>query len=117
MVRGLKPRRGAVAVMVAICLTAIMGGMALALDGGLLLDQRRRTQAAADAAALAAADTLYSNYQNGNGYDQGGARASALSYASANGYSNDGSRSIVTVNIPPSSGSYANKAGHVEVIV
>src|SRR5262249_12470902 len=37
--------------------------------------------------------------------------------AAANGYSNDGVTSAVTVNIPPTSGNFAGKAGHAEVIV
>ena len=113
-----KRRRAAVVMLVAVCLAAIMSIVAIALDGGLLLDQRRRVQAAADAAALAAADDLYNNYQIANGSDVGGtANASALSNAAANGYSNDGATSTVTVNIPPSSGNYANQRGYAEVVI
>lgn len=104
--------------LVAICLIAIVGVVAVALDGGLLLDQRRRVQAAADAAALAAAYDLYGHYASNNGADTGGtAQASALSNAAANGYSNDGTASVVTVHIPPTSGNYVGLAGYAEVIV
>src|SRR5262249_50412748 len=37
--------------------------------------------------------------------------------AADNGYSNDGTRSVVQVNIPPQSGTYQGKAGYVEVLV
>jgi uncharacterized membrane protein len=111
-------RRGAIAVLVAISLVAIVGVVAIALDGGLLLDNHRQVQSAADAAALAAADDLFSNYITNNGLDPSGtAKVSALSTASANGYSNDGVTSVVTVNIPPKSGNFVGKAGYAEVII
>jgi hypothetical protein len=111
-------RRGSVAVLVAICLIAIFGVVAIALDGGLLLDDHREVQSAADAAALAAAVDLFVNYNANQGSDPSGtAAASARATASANGYSNDGTTSVVTVNIPPKSGNFVNKAGYAEVIV
>jgi hypothetical protein len=111
-------RRGTIAVLVAVSLVAIFGVVAIALDGGLLLDDHRGVQAAADAAALAAADDLFNNYGTKNGLDPSGTgKASALSTAAANGYSNDGVTSLVTVNIPPTSGNFVGKAGYAEVIV
>jgi hypothetical protein len=113
-----KQRRGAIAVLVAVSLIAIVGVVAIALDGGLLLDNHRRVQSAADASALAAADDLFSNYAANNGLDPSGtAHASALSTAAANDYSNDGATSAVTVNIPPQSGNFVGKAGYAEVII
>ena len=113
-----KCRRGAIAPLVALCLIALVGILGIALDGGLLLDQRRSCQAAADAAALAAADDLYSNWQGNKGQDTlGSAAKAALANAAANGYNNDGVTSIVTVNIPPTSGSFAGLAGYAEVII
>jgi hypothetical protein len=97
-----KRRRGAVLVLLAICLTAMLGIVALAVDAGLIMDQRRRIQSAADAAALAAAADLYLNKANN-------ATADATFIAQSNGYSN------VQVNIPPASGNYAGKAGYAEV--
>jgi hypothetical protein len=95
-----------------------MSIVAIALDGGLLLDQRRRCQAAADAAAMAAVEDLFLNWQTGSGSDVGGsAKAAALANAAANGYNNDGVTSIVTVNIPPTSGSFVGQTGHAEVII
>src|SRR5579884_1012526 len=111
-------RRGAVAVLVAVCLTVLMGVVALSIDGGLLLQERRRAQATADAAALAAADDLFKNYNTNLGKDpSGSAAASARTVAKANGYSNDGTTSVVTVNIPPTSGNFAGQDGAAEVIV
>jgi Flp pilus assembly protein TadG len=111
-------RRGTVAVLTAVCLIVIMAALAIALDGGTLLAERRHAQAGADAAAFAAACDLYDNYWANNGTDPNGtALASALNTAKANGYSNDGNQSVVTVNIPPKGGDYVGQAGYVEVIV
>ncbi|OYV95720.1 MAG: hypothetical protein B7Z73_02035, partial [Planctomycetia bacterium 21-64-5] len=52
-------------VLTAIALVAIIGIAAIALDGGLLLDNRQRVQAAADAAAMASAIDLFNQYLNG----------------------------------------------------
>jgi len=120
-------RRGAgtVTVLVAITLTGILGVVAIALDGGLMLDNRRRVQAAADAAALAAASDLFANYASNVGYDNatstaesgvvsdssGPAALSAKSTALANV-----PNATVTVNIPPLSGTHQS-AGYAEVYV
>src|SRR5207245_2293908 len=104
--------------LVAISLTAIIGVVAIALDAGLLLDNRRAAQAAADAAALAAADDLFVNYGTNNGLDpHNDAQNSALATAAANGFNNDGVTSVVSVSIPPASGPFKGKAGYAEVIV
>jgi hypothetical protein len=109
-----------VAVLVAVSLVALVGIAALALDGGLLMDNRRRVQAAADAAALAAASELFTNFPAiaaGNADPGGKAASSALSVASSNGYANDGTTSVVTVNIPPKSGPFTGKLQYAEVII
>src|ERR1051326_4641441 len=95
------PRRGIVAVLVAVCLTVLIGCVALAIDGGLLMDSRRRVQAAADTGALAAASTLFANWQTTQGLDPNGSAAGAAStIAAANGFPNP------QVNIPPLSGDF-----------
>lgn len=113
-----RPRRGTVAVLVAVCLTLLMSLVALAVDGGMLFTDRRQAQATADAAALAAATVLYANYPVYQGVDQDGSAAqTAFAIAAENGYTNDGTHSTVTVNIPPASGIYAGLASYAEVIV
>ena len=113
-----RKKRGIIAVLVAVSLIAILGIAALAIDAGRTLDNKRQLQAAADAAALAAADDLFTNYYANGGSDPSGtAKASALSSAAANGFSNDGVNSVVTVNIPPTSGIASGKPGYAEVIV
>jgi putative Flp pilus-assembly TadE/G-like protein len=111
-------RAGKIVILLAVSLTAVFGIVALVLDGGLLQDNRRRVQAAADAAALAAATDLFMNWQQNAGYDPlGNAAKSAQATAAAYGYANDGTVSIVTVNIPPTSGDHAGQPGHAEVII
>ena len=106
--------RGHVVPLLAVCLVPILGVVALALDGGMLLDDRRSAQAVADAAALAAAIDLYKNYSQNAGADPNStAYNSAINFASDNGYSSP----KPTVNIPPQSGRAANVAGYAEVII
>ncbi len=113
-------RRGAVAVVVTICLIPLIGAMAFAIDGGLMLAARRRAQTVADAAAYAAACQLYSNLgTDPTGFDVSGkARAAASSNASANGFNNDGTTNTVTINIATQvSNPSLAKPGYVEVVV
>ncbi len=109
----LRRRPGTVTPWLLLSLLAIVGIVALGMDGGRMVEERRRAQAAADAAALSAA------VQNYNDFFHGGSQAhsAALSTAADNGYTNDGINSIVTVNSPPTSGSFAGKADCFEVIV
>jgi Putative Flp pilus-assembly TadE/G-like len=114
-VRQRRPRRGMIAVQVALSLTAVLGAAAIVTDLGLLQAERRHAQSVADAAALAAGITLY------NGGSSSAITTAAQHIASANGYTNDGTNSIITVNIPPSSPNpkypnFAGKSGYVEVI-
>jgi hypothetical protein len=112
------PRAGIVAVLVAACLVVILGMVAIAVDGGFLLSERQHAQSNADAAALAAVSDLYYDFWGYGGVDvKGTAKAAALANAAANGYANDGTQTIVTVNIPPKSGDYVGQVGYAEVIV
>jgi hypothetical protein len=124
MRRNARKRCGIVAVLVAISLLTVLSVSAVALDGGILLDNKRQVQAAADAAALAAAADLYANWFPNLGFDvKGTAYNSAISTAAANGYNNDNSSSTVTVTFSP--GLYQGgpnvgniiPPGYVEVII
>src|SRR4051794_8238008 len=112
------PRRGKIIVLVALSLIGVVGVVAIAADGGLMLDQRRRVQAAADAAALAAACDLFKNYPLNNGVDKSNSASDlAFATATAQGYTNDQKTSFVTVNLPPKNGDHIGQAGYVEVII
>jgi uncharacterized membrane protein len=106
-----------ITVLLALLLIVCLGILAIALDGGMMMEDQRVVQAAADAAALAAATDLFVNYNTNQGLDPDGtARKSALTTAAANGF--DTSNSTITVNIPPSSGPFAqNPYGYAEVII
>jgi hypothetical protein len=111
-------RPGTVCVMVAVCLTAILGAVAVSLDGGAMFAERRHAQAVADAAALAAACDLYENHWSHNGEDvKGTGKSSAEGTAKENGYNNDGVTNKVKVYIKPATGPYKGKRGYAEVVV
>lgn len=115
----LSKRKAVAAVQIALCLTVLLGVTALVVDGGLLMAERRRAQSVADSAALAAATDLFKHYPTYNGVDSlGSASSSAKLVASTNGYANDGTNSVVSVNIPPSTAKSAyfnSKSGFAEV--
>ena len=95
-------RRGAIVVIVAFCLTLLLVCAAISLDGGGLLEQRRKAQATADAAALAAAESVFRNYPTDHGQDPGNlADARGHAIAAANGFADDGTDTIVTVHVSP----------------
>src|SRR5436309_1127400 len=86
-----RSRRGNVVALVAVSLIPILGVMAIAVDGGMLLSDRRAAQRAADSAALAAAVDLFTKQNTTAGTDPNGtAKQSALTTAVANGFKNDG---------------------------
>jgi hypothetical protein len=104
-------RHGTVVVWVLLGLSVLIGVLALGLDGGRMMEERRKVQNAADAAALAGARELYLNADTGNAPDK--ARASAA----ANGYANDGTASTVVVHQPPETGAFAGQPDCVEVVI
>jgi hypothetical protein len=107
-----------VLLVAAAMLVALVGLMALTLECGSLMAERRHAQAISDASAIAAACDLTYNFGFNSGLDpQGSAKASALATAASSGYANDGTTSTVTVNIPPLSGDYIGQPGYAEVIV
>jgi hypothetical protein len=117
-------RRGTVLILAAFAMIAIFGVVAIAVDGGFLLDKRRHVQATADAVALAAADVLFQRYPSYKGVDQdGSALAQGLRIAKENGYTNDGVNSVVTLRFSPElylggpDQGTAIPAGYVEVYV
>ena len=79
----------------------LLSFVALTIDGGGLLEQRRHAQAAADAAALAGAEDLFRHYPTNQGVDVGGtAAARAEAIAAANGFTTT-APSHVTIRTNP----------------
>ena len=100
-------RQGNVLVLLAIMMPVLIGLLGLVLDGGLMMDECRALQHAADAAATEAAFDL-----------RLGMPASQAEITAANSIheANQLPTADVTVHIPPISGAYAGTAGYVEVI-
>jgi Flp pilus assembly protein TadG len=103
-----KGSSGQVMVLVAMGLVTLMAFAALAVDVGQFWTARRSMQTAADAAAVAGAIAHRLNRD---------ATAAADTATAANGFSNGDQGVTVTVNNPPTSGSYAGNTRYVEVIV
>jgi hypothetical protein len=102
---------GQVLVLTALCMTAFLGFMALAIDAGLLFRAKRNLQIAADAAATAGAlDWKY----NGNGTK---AVAAAKAASAANGVTDGAGGVVVTASYPPVDGPNTGSTGFVEVII
>jgi hypothetical protein len=102
-------RRGAVLVLVAVSMVALMGLLVLVIDGGTLQRQKRIAQAAADAGARAGADEIFRNRPASE------VAPAVLRETSRNGFTN-GTDATVTVTYPTTS---VNAAGSnfVKVVI
>ncbi len=98
---------GQVVVLFALMSFVLIGAMALSLDVGYLLTERRSAQAAADAAALAAAKGA----MDGESWDA--VRTTAINY----GHANAGDSAGVAVANPPVSGHYAGDDDYYQVTI
>jgi putative Flp pilus-assembly TadE/G-like protein len=101
---------GQALILIAIALGGLLLGIGLALDTGQLFVARRAVQTAADAGAWAGAAVLYA------GGSAAQARTAAATDATRNGYT-DGGFVTVTTASPPTSGTYANDPGYIEVTI
>ena len=101
-----KSESGNVLVLTAMCLTILMGFVAMAIDVGMLFHARLQMQIAADAAVAAAA----LDYKYG---ESTRAQSDATAAATQNGMLATGT---ATINDPPKSG-YHKAAGYIEAVV
>lgn len=105
-------QKGAVALLVALMLPVLIGLMALAVDVGYVLVRRNQMQAAADSAALLAANAIQ------HGENISSASTEAQNATTSNGFQNTELNSMVVVNIPPGgSQSYATDTNYVRVTI
>ncbi|MGI9307617.1 MAG: pilus assembly protein TadG-related protein [Gammaproteobacteria bacterium] len=95
----------------AISMVAVFAMAGFAIDTGLALKDRRDSQIAADAAALAGAHELY------RGSSTTEAQVAALRAASENGYKNGKDNIKITFNHPPRSGYYTGNLQSAEVLI
>jgi hypothetical protein len=105
--RGRRGEEGAVLVIVTLLLLALLGMVTLTVDVGALLTRRRQLVTAADAAALAAAQSC------GRKEGEALATAQALSYTEANG----GSTASIPTGYPIYEPSCNHAAGRVTIRV
>lgn len=103
-----KGESGQAIIIIVFSIIGLVGMTSLAIDGGNALIDRRRTETAASAAALAGAITRIKG---------GDWRAAALAAARANGYDNNGTTNTVELNTPPLKGPYVGNSEYIEVIV
>jgi hypothetical protein len=101
---------GQALILIAVALGGLLLGVGLALDTGQLFVARRAAQTAADAGAWAGATVLYA------GGSAAQARTAATTDATRNGYT-DGGFVTLTTTSPPTSGTYANDPGYIEVTI
>ena len=107
-VKVLRDESGQVLIIAALCMTCLMGFVALSVDVGLMLRAKRVLQTAADSAAIAGAAEIIS----GTWY------AAAQADAAQNGVTNGVNGATVTPRTNgPSTGPHVNNQAYVEVIV
>jgi len=105
--KSFRDESGQTLVLTALCMTILIGCMAVALDVSLLFRAKRKVQIAADAGAIAAGLTYY------YGGNSGQITTAAQNAATANGISNVNQ---VAVNLPPLNGSHTGTS-YVEVVI
>jgi hypothetical protein len=107
-------RAGVSAILIGLCLSVMLSAAGLAVDVGLWYADRRAAQGAADAAAYSAAV----DYMNSTSPSVSLGRATALAVAAQYGFVNGSGGVTVTVNSPPTSGSYTSASDNAfEVII
>jgi Flp pilus assembly protein TadG len=110
LVRFRDDKAGNFVVIVALLLPVIIGCVGLGIDVGIWENNQQRMQKAADSAAISAAVAYTTNTTSD--LDQ-----QAKSVAGSYGFANGSSGTSISVNRPPSSGSYATTNNAVEVII
>src|SRR5258708_25113517 len=104
-------RRGSIAILGTLTMTALFGMLGLTFDAAYLYHLKRQAQMAADAGARAAALEL----QSGSTSDT--IRTQAKAETATNGFTDGANGVTVTVNEPPVGGNWAGNANAVQVIV
>lgn len=99
---------GQTLIIVALSMSVLLGFTAFATDVGVLLQQKRLAQTAADSAAIAGAEHL--------GYGSAAAQSAAQTDAASNGFTNGQNGATVTATPSPSSGSFTG-SGYMQVSV
>jgi hypothetical protein len=104
--RGALP--GQVLIIFALASLVLVGGLAISIDAGFLMAERRQVQSAADAAALAAAVAAH------DGKSSSEVLTTGQNYGAFNA---DVATGNVTVSRPPTSGAHAGDNDYIQVTV
>jgi len=107
--RRMRDERGQTVILVALCLTCILGFVGFATDVGVLLHAKRNLQIAADAAAIAGAKQI--------NIDATQVTAAEYAASAQNGFTNGVNGTTVTPSYPAADGPHAGQAGYAEAIV
>lgn len=112
----LKSEEGQTLVFIALCMTALLGFLAVAVDVGMLFRARRNLQIAADGAATAAALDYY--YNSTNTGSVAAANGVGTAAATLNGVT-AGNGTTVDVHCPVVNGAYASGTctGYFEAVL
>src|SRR4051794_25068408 len=100
----LRSQRGQVILLVTLLMVPILGMVGIAIDSGYLFYTRRAMQTAADSAALAGSF----DQANNSSTSLDTVKAAAKADAKTNGFEDTVNNVTVTVNSPPTSGSFQN---------
>ena len=103
-----KTESGQIVIILVFGLVAMIGFVALAVDGGQLFSEQRTAQNGADNAAMAGAQALCREES---------VSAAALATALSNGFDNNGTTNTVTIHHPPASGPYVGDDEYIEVLI
>jgi hypothetical protein len=107
--KNIRDESGQAVILVALCLTCILGFVGFATDVGVLLHAKRNLQIAADAAALGGANEI--------NIDPTQIVSAGKAASAQNGFT-DGSNGVsVAINNGPLNGPHKNDTGYVEAIV
>lgn len=108
MSKGRNLEQGQTMILAVLAILGLVGLTAISVDGGMAYIDRRNSQNAADAAALAAALAKIRNED----WD-----TAALARAATNGYENNGSSNTVELYNPPISGPYSGNSEYIQVLI
>jgi hypothetical protein len=103
-----RSEHGQALVLIIFAIVGVFGFIALAVDGGKIYSERRRSQNAADAAALSAAYAAAAKEDPVN---------AAWQTATANGFDGNGETNTITINNPPVSGPYEGDPQYYQVVI
>src|SRR5690242_16662962 len=100
---------GQTTVLIAAGTVVLLGCVGLAADVGSLRNVRQHMQSAADSAAIAAVQGMQTS--------QSTAQSNALADAKTNGFEDGADGTAVTVENPPTEGSYSGDPNYVRVVI